>query len=237
MRFQTMILWSHYPLQTGTTRSTIGYFLSAVLQQLHTWRKPRHVTVPDNYHYMTKVNNAVEFMFSTVKKLDADELKRVFFNSHPYAWKRAFEEIHGFPEDKNNTTSKILEFMQLKAGQALESEHRNREMQRRESRQTRSSKRKSNNNDNEDKNPKKPRKISPEKKLSSKEYNDLCAKLSKSDPNDTCTLRDNHKSHKIKDCNNLKRWKERQASNKNTTESNAIQMFDEDSTTSKESTS
>src|SRR6056300_1964279 len=127
--------------------------------------------------------------------------------------------------------------MQLKAGQALESEHRNREMQRRESRQTRSSKRKSNNNDNEDKNPKKPRKISPEKKLSSKEYNDLCAKLSKSDPNDTCTLRDNHKNHKIKDCNNLKRWKERQASNKNTTECNAIQMFDEDSTTSKESAS
>ena len=80
----------------------------SVLQQLRTWRKPRHVTVPDNYHYMTKVNNAVEFMSSTEKKLDANELKRVFFNSHPYAWKRAFEEIHGFPEDKNNTTSKIL---------------------------------------------------------------------------------------------------------------------------------
>ena len=53
--------------------------------------------------------------------------------------------------------------------------------------------------------PKKRRKTSPEKKLSPKEYNDCCAKLSKSNTNDTCTLQENHKNHKIKDCNNLKR--------------------------------
>jgi len=47
-----------------------------VLQQLRTWRKPCHGIVPNNWHhsyYMIKVNSAVPFVSSTMKKLDKNK--------------------------------------------------------------------------------------------------------------------------------------------------------------------
>ena len=77
-----------------------------------------------------KVNSAIPFMSKTIKKLDEKELKRCFFESHPYQWKQVFKEIHGFPEDEKNTIGEILSFMQLKAADAAQRERNNQEQAR-----------------------------------------------------------------------------------------------------------
>ena len=95
-----------------------------------------------------------------------------------------------------------INFINMKARQAEPSQGANTAKQKGNSKRKHSEKGKTNSNNNKHEHGSKRVRIqTPEKKqLSHEEYNKLCAKLAKKNPNDPCTLRPNYKYHKTSDC-------------------------------------
>jgi hypothetical protein len=208
----------------------------AVLQQLRNWRKPRNVTIIENQNYMRMVNSFIPLMSDRLLAMNEDDFKIAFYNSHPPTWRRAFEENRS---QYTSNIGTIAAYMRRKAQQAAENEQKNQQSQKNKHR-----KRNANGSPKEDvgSSPKKQRSNPEENNLSKEEFQKKLAHLAKhGDPDAVCTLKPNHKNHKLKECKTLQKYKATNTGKK-TTGQFAIQSLsehklDDDSTTSKDSDS
>ena len=98
---------------------------AATLRQLRQFRKLRDVSVASLFFYMHKINSAIPYMSETLDSLPEEEMKCLFFEAFPMAWKNAFTEIHGVVDEDQNTVGKITSFMKLKAENAAKADHSN----------------------------------------------------------------------------------------------------------------